>query len=341
MRTQVRKLPSVASYIAATGVLMVSTLFQTALATTTATTSANTNGYPMIHPNLGLADTDQATGVNGQSSQASSYMANSATVYSAGAPYPPVGTQNASASAYAYASEGVLRASVDAGVGTAGIVYNAADATSTANAGWGDSLTIDAGSSLLNQSGFITANFNVSGFFNVAADGTPGYVVQPQASEVRLAVRISGTGMAWDNACGGWAYCVTQRASSGHLLAGPLVDINTMIPVISLNIPVIFGQAVTLNYMLDMYSQVGTVTGGDGSPTSAVGSADYSHSLLWGGITGVFDANGDPVDMISATSASGFDYTRAYVSAVPIPAALWLFVSGTLGLFAVARPKQA
>ena len=306
-----------------------------AMATSMATTSANTNGYPMVHSNLGLAVDDLAIGANGQFAQASSTMANSATVYSAGAPFPPVGTQYASATAYAYAAEGMLRAAVASASETAGIVYNAASAISSANASWSDYLTVDAGNSLLNQPGFITADINVSGMFSVGGVGET-----LDASEYRLYTWISGTGMVFDNICGS-AYCITQRADTGHLLNGPLVDINTIPSVISLNIPVIFGREVTLDYSLDLYSLTNALTGSGGSGSSVSSVADYSHSLMWGGITGVFDSTGNRVDIFSTTSASGFDYTRAFTPTVPVPAAVWLFVSGLLGLVGVARCKTA
>lgn len=73
----------------------------------------------------------------------------------------------------------------------------------------------------------------------------------------------------------------------------------------------------------------------------ADGVADLGNTIAWGGITELRDANGQLITDFSAISAtSGFDYRNAYVSAVPIPAAVWLFGSGLLGLIGVARRKK-
>ena len=47
---------------------------------------------------------------------------------------------------------------------------------------------------------------------------------------------------------------------------------------------------------------------------------DFIDTLKWGGITGVTDELGRPIDSWTITSASGFDYTHA----VPEPSALAL-----------------
>ena len=58
-----------------------------------------------------------------------------------------------------------------------------------------------------------------------------------------------------------------------------------------------------------------------------------SYTTLLVGID--FDANGDEIGVIIATVDS------LTISQVPIPAAIWLFISGLLGLVSVARHKQA
>jgi len=300
---------------------------QSAMASTIVSTSASAGGTHMIQMPL---DYVQDSGAHGEIAQATSNVANDGTVYSGAAPYPAVGTQYASANASAFASEGVLRATVSAGAETTGIVYNAASADSTATARWSDYLTVDAGSQFLNQSGFITAQMNVSGTFA----GSPG-----DYGEVRLGVRLSGTGMARDNAnCGGWAYCITQRSSAGAYFNGPQVAINTFPGTVTLMIPVYFGHAVTLDYGIDLYASAQALTFANGNPTGAGAEADFSHTFSWGGITGVYDAQGNALDSFSVNSASGFDYLHS--AAVPVPAAAWLFGSGLLGLAGVARRKS-
>ena len=62
---------------------------------------------------------------------------------------------------------------------------------------------------------------------------------------------------------------------------------------------------------------------------SADSMADMGHSIAWGGITELRDANGQLVADYSAVSAtSGFDYRSAYVSAVPEPGTGALLLTG-------------
>lgn len=300
---------------------------QIASASTTAITSASAGGYPMpVLPGKYMQD----SGSNGQSSEASSNISNAATVYSGAAPYPPVGTQSAQASAYAYSTEGLLRASVSAGAETAGIVYNAASADSWSAARWDDYLTVNAGNALQNQLGYVHAQMIVSGNYG----GSPGAYGQ-----MTLGVRLSGTGMARDNTnCGGWAYCAIERASNGAYFNGPQISINTFPGVVSLIIPVYFGKSTTIGYGVDLYATANALTLAQGNPTGAGAFADFSHTFSWGGISGVFDANGNQINSFSVSSSSGFDYLHP--APVPVPAAAWLLGSGALALLGVARRRR-
>lgn len=107
--------------------------------------------------------------------------------------------------------------------------------------------------------------------------------------------------------------------------------------------PVVFGQALNLRIY-------GTVIANSSAHNSygatnlseiyATGEASFGNTIAWGGIVDLRDANGVAITDFSALSAtSGFDYTNAYVSAVPIPAAAWLFGSGLLGLLGMTRCK--
>ena len=64
---------------------------------------------------------------------------------------------------------------------------------------------------------------------------------------------------------------------------------------------------------------------------SATGFADLGHTLAWHGVTGLH--LGDtalPLSALSVTSDSGFDYTQAYVEAVPEPSSIALWAAGLL-----------
>ena len=65
----------------------------------------------------------------------------------------------------------------------------------------------------------------------------------------------------------------------------------------------------------------------------ALGLAQYGNTIVWGGITNLYDEDMNPIDLsqyeVSALSPDGFDYANAAV--VPLPAAGWLLLS-SLGL---------
>ena len=105
--------------------------------------------------------------------------------------------------------------------------------------------------------------------------------------------------------------------------------------MITLSIPITFGLGTTLGYTMDVYARADASTFLGGSGTSASAVSNFSSTLAWGGITGVFDANGDPVAGYTATSRSGFDYS---VAAVPTPSTAALLPVG-LGIVAAVRRR--
>ena len=72
----------------------------------------------------------------------------------------------------------------------------------------------------------------------------------------------------------------------------------------------------------------------------AYGTAD-TNFLTTAKITGLelFNANHEPVTQFTISSVSGTDYANP--ATVPVPAAVWLFGSGLLGLISVARRKAS
>jgi hypothetical protein len=66
--------------------------------------------------------------------------------------------------------------------------------------------------------------------------------------------------------------------------------------------------------------------------------ADYSKTLTWGGITGVFNAEtGEPLTNWTITSESGFDYSKPYV---PEPTSIVLLSSAFCTWLGCARPRR-
>lgn len=84
------------------------------------------------------------------------------------------------------------------------------------------------------------------------------------------------------------------------------------------------------------------VQGSDGSSASAgaVFEGDMGHTVAWGGIAEIRDAAGNPLSNYSAVSnATGFDYSQAYVGAIPEPATWALALCG-LALLACAKSRR-
>lgn len=107
----------------------------------------------------------------------------------------------------------------------------------------------------------------------------------------------------------------------------------------SFDIPFTFGTPFLMNASLTAFTQAMASAPGDlASAYSNFGSSGY-----WGGISDVHLADGTVLSGYSLASDSGFDWSNAYPTAapVPVPAALWLFGSGLLGLIGVARRKKA
>jgi hypothetical protein len=69
---------------------------------------------------------------------------------------------------------------------------------------------------------------------------------------------------------------------------------------------------------------------------------DLGHSLYWAGISELRDADGNLITDFSLVSDSGTDYRQSFVpvSAVPVPAAVWLFGSGLVGLLGFNRKRS-
>ena len=95
---------------------------------------------------------------------------------------------------------------------------------------------------------------------------------------------------------------------------------------------------------LDMrgWASAGTSVNLSIGQVSADSWSDLGHTIAWGGITELRDANNQLVSNFSAFSASsGFDYRNAYVSVVPeLPTpALTVLGLGLMGLFSLHRRR--
>ncbi|HMM75573.1 MAG TPA: PEP-CTERM sorting domain-containing protein [Gammaproteobacteria bacterium] len=110
---------------------------------------------------------------------------------------------------------------------------------------------------------------------------------------------------------------------------------NSLSGTFSFDIPFTFGTPFLMNASLTAFTQALASAPGDlASAYSNFGSSGY-----WGGIGDVHLADGTVLSGYSLSSDSDFDWSNAYPAAspVPVPAAMWLFGLGLLGLIGFAR----
>lgn len=232
----------------------------------------------------------------------------------------------------ASASPGVLKASVwSASSKDAVALTGVRDyATSHAAASFFDGITINSpNSALIGETvtvrGSLLLSGNMLAIYNVTGHTNP-YKYYDVYADVML--QLSGTGISG---------FVTANETHGD--RGGIGLLNVSLPAPSV-IPVSFttqlGSATGIQYNLDLqgqslaafgYPECGDGYGPCGAHVSSELTAAYDHSLLWGGISSVTDANGNPIVGFTVSSSSGFNYA----SAVPEPGT-WVMMLLGLGL---------
>jgi len=108
------------------------------------------------------------------------------------------------------------------------------------------------------------------------------------------------------------------------------------------------GQDFGISMAASVSSQAAAQTGINGHPignvdkSGGVGTASFSNTFAWGGLVGLTDMSGNALDLslASATSASGFDYTEAYVAPVPEPGSALLMLAGLLALLCLNSRRR-
>jgi hypothetical protein len=107
--------------------------------------------------------------------------------------------------------------------------------------------------------------------------------------------------------------------------------------IYALTLPATLGspQALILTYEVLSQAAKNVVA----TPASASASAQFGNTFRWLGIQSVMDETGTAI-AFNVSSDSGVNWAQA-VSAVPVPAAAWLFGTGLLGLIGISRRKNA
>jgi hypothetical protein len=313
--------------------------------TGSAITQVSASAQTASNPYGAGSDQSADAGGAGQAVQASAFQQSGGPIFSSVPPFPAVGSQSGEASAHAHAAEGTLRAEARSQADTAPLVQNAMQTVSLARASWSDGIVVDAGSSLQGLQGTVTAA--------LAVDGTLGGTIGPNgpadSSSVDVTARLLGTGLSpldpstiparLAGECGGWALCARQYSGFGFFdgeFTVSTVTFSNFTPVVLLTIPVTFGSPTTLTYTLDVSVDAQAASFADGLGTASTGASDYSRTVLWAGITGVFGPDGQPLADFSVTSTSGFDYRMA----VPEPGTGAL-LAASLALLGLAKRRRA
>lgn len=231
----------------------------------------------------------------------------------------------ASSSARALAAPGVLKASVSSSVTTPSGFRNNLATTPQATASWTDNIIVNAGPT--GTRGYFTAVLGVTGGMQ---GGLTGVVTPSNLGLSGSFFDLRGTGFS---AIGGSPF--TREGSYSDRF-------DFLIPV---TIDFFNGFNTNLSYALSVSARAQADTESSGSGIESAASSNFGNSVLWGGITGVFDTSGGAVANYVITAESTFDYTTSLItspSAVPEPATWAMLVVGFgMAGFAIRRRTAA
>ena len=231
---------------------------------------------------------------------------------------------NASVSAIArsQAAIGVLKASASVAADVPTGFRNYVGAIPSATASWGDSIIVNAG--LRGTRGSFTALIAFNGYLQ---GGVTRFATPNNTGGAVSAVDFRGTGLSPINIS-----LFTDEGSYSQ-------SFNLLIPV---TIDFVNGFVTNLGYSLSATAsnQIGTEIAGSG--VQSVASSNFGNSVLWGGITGVFDSLGQPVSEYTIMGETSFDYKTSLippVTGVPEPASWALLIAG-FGLVGAALRRR-
>jgi hypothetical protein len=219
----------------------------------------------------------------------------------------------------------------------------------------------------LSSSSFAQASVRVP--FTVAAPsaqsflaGTPGYLQVPL--HVTGAAAAAQGSLSSGSYTGGFAYAnlwatgispsATRCPSSAPdrcvylddrpwLSSGVVSVDNGISSTHLLNIPFVFGSPSS--YRLELWTSasataVAAGVGGSFVQRSAESAASFGNTVAWGGINGVFTADGTSVSGWTISSLPGVDLTTPFASPVPEPATWLLMAAGLAGIGASASRQR-
>ncbi len=130
---------------------------------------------------------------------------------------------------------------------------------------------------------------------------------------------------------------VTQFHPGSGITADTLVDSNAPIRAWTLNIPFWFGDWSTFSLQMWSDTKSFVTAPGTGGWIQHYAESDFGHTLRWGGVSAVLDANGQQVSGWEIESLPGVDLR---VAAVPEPETYALMLAGLALVGWVARCRR-
>jgi len=232
----------------------------------------------------------------------------------------PNGTSTYNGGSQSYAAYGQLGVSANGTFN--GLTDSQATAGSEAFATFMDSFTI-AGVS--GQTGYFVPTFTVDGSWNKTGSAAVQFEMDYQINNNAplMLYRIQGDTTAGPSL---W-YNGYVSSLPGLTVGATSVSGSTDVSIS----PIAFQFNQSFDLTMALFAGVLPYSNG-------AGTSDFLNTAKLTGIT-VYDSLGQPLTTFSITSGSGTTYTANGVSAVPVPAAAWLFGSGLLGLIGVARRR--
>ncbi len=254
---------------------------------------------------------------------------NSDTYPGTGAPTASVanGYDGVQSTASAQADYGALEvlgyAATDGGVSSS----QSDNGSAKAMAGWYDNITINSPGFAPGTAAVLTAQVAVGGGFSRSGS----FGITPGAYDT-YGAHTDGT---WNLAV--WNTYLNGSYGANLYQTGydDINDPGTFFGTFTIEAPIQLGWQFDMRMEMEGYAAAGS----KGLGANASATFDLGHSAYWGGITSI-TVNGEDIPF-TLTSQSGHDWTQSSIpTAVPIPAAVWLFGSGLLGLIGVARRKR-
>lgn len=129
----------------------------------------------------------------------------------------------------------------------------------------------------------------------------------------------------------------TQFHPGSGISADTVVDSNAPIRAWTLNIPFQFGDWSSFNLQMWSDTKSFVTAPGTGGWIQHYAESDFGHTLRWGGVSAVLDANGQPVSGWNIDSLPGVDLR---VAAVPEPETHALLLAGLALVGWATRSKR-